>query len=156
VGGPHPSFHKIGYNALCTLDSGPDLQSLDLAFEVDSLQGVQIDQHASQRVVVGDGHLGAQLWPLDAQVHCLAVDPLGGGALLVDLLVLLAVTIDLVAQPSAFLSYGGQRIRPVVLSPNLVRRFNGFAPSKAQFFSWVTPDLTGIPTEELKPQLDRG
>lgn len=61
------------------------------------MEGMQVDQDVGQRVVIGDGKPVAQFGTLNAEFDGLGVDALGGGALLVDLLVGVAVAVELVA-----------------------------------------------------------
>jgi hypothetical protein len=51
------------------------------------LQEAEVDENVDQRVAVGDGLLVAEVGAFDAQRDGLAVNALGGGALLVDVLV---------------------------------------------------------------------
>ena len=74
--------------------------------QADPLEGVQIDHHVSQGVVIGDGCAVAQFGSLDAKIHSLAVDPLSGGALLVDGFVFFALAVQLITQACA--GTGGQ------------------------------------------------
>ena len=66
-----------------------------------ALQETQVDQEVDQRVVIGDGWAVAQMRTFDAEGHRLRVDALDGGALSIDGLVFLAVTVEGVAQASA-------------------------------------------------------
>jgi len=65
------------------------------------MERLQVDQHIDQGILIGNGPLVAQAGPLDAQRHRLAVDPFAGGALLVQLFVSGAFSIQLVAKPCA-------------------------------------------------------
>jgi hypothetical protein len=64
-------------------------------------QGVQVDQDVDEGVEVGDGLAIAQPGALDAEFLGLGIDALGSRALVVDFLVDVAVTIDLVADTCA-------------------------------------------------------
>ena len=59
------------------------------------MPAAQSDQHVDQRAEVGDGLTVAELGPFDAEFFGLGVDAFGGGALLVDLLVGVAVAVEL-------------------------------------------------------------
>ena len=52
-----------------------------------ALQGVQVDEHVDQGILVDDGGLAAQAGPLDAEFNGLAIGAFISGALLVDGLV---------------------------------------------------------------------
>ena len=77
----------------------------------DALQGPQVDQDVDKGIEVGDtsacgdqcrcGLTVAKFRALDAQLNGLTVDALAGGALMVDLLVGLAVPIELITEASA-------------------------------------------------------
>ena len=67
----------------------------------DALERTQVDQNVDQRIQVGDRLPVAQSGPFDAEFYGLAVDPFGGGALLVDVFVGLAVPVKLIAQTCA-------------------------------------------------------
>jgi len=67
-------------------------------FLADALQGAEVDQHVDEGVAVGDSRAVTQFGAFDAQFHRLAVDALGGGALLVDLFVGRVLAVELVAQ----------------------------------------------------------
>lgn len=54
-------------------------------FPADTLQGAEVDRRVDEGVAVGDGRAVTEFGPLDAQFDRLAVDALGGRALLVDL-----------------------------------------------------------------------
>jgi hypothetical protein len=82
-------MHALGWTRLRTLGEA-------LA---DPLEGVQIDQDIGQGVVIGNGQAIAELGTLDPQGNSLTVDTFGGRALLLDLLVHLAIAVDLVAYP---------------------------------------------------------
>jgi hypothetical protein len=58
------------------------------------LQGAQVDQYVDQRIEVGDGSSIAEFGTLDTQFDGLTVDPLGGGTLLVDGEVVVAVPVE--------------------------------------------------------------
>ena len=66
-----------------------------------TLQGVQVDEHVDQGILVDNGGLAAQPGPLDAEFNGLAIGALVGGALLVDRLVLRACAVELVTQAHA-------------------------------------------------------
>ena len=66
-----------------------------------ALQEVQIDQEVNERVLVRNGGAVAQVRPLNAQSDGLRVNAFDGGALPIDLLVQLAVTVEGVPQASA-------------------------------------------------------
>jgi len=83
-----------------------------------AVQGAQVDQDIDQGGLVGDGLAIAQSGPFNAQFDGLSVDPLGGGALLVDLFVSLTVAVELVAQASA--DTGGDSGGTAALGPVLV------------------------------------
>ena len=68
---------------------------------VDALERMQVDDNIDQGVDVGDGRTVAQMGTLDAQRKRLAVDALGGSALVVDLSELLAGAVKLIAKPRA-------------------------------------------------------
>jgi len=74
------------------------------------LQGAQVDQHVDERVLVGDGLAVAQLGARDTQRDGLGVDALGGGALLVDVLIDVTVTVEIVANVCPFAYTTQQRI----------------------------------------------
>ena len=57
-------------------------------------KGAQVDQDVDQRVLVGDSLSMADHGPLDAEFPGPGVDPFGGHALLVDVLVDIIVALD--------------------------------------------------------------
>ena len=74
----------------------------------DALECSQVDQDVNQRVHVGNRLSVAEFGTLDAEFNGLTVDAFRGGALLVDILVLLRFTVELIPQacPDAS-SHGG-------------------------------------------------
>ncbi len=84
----------------------------------DALEGMQVYQHVDQGIVIGDGCAVAQLGTLDTQNHGLTIESLTGGALLVDVLVDGAVTVELI--PDASADAGGKSGRTAAFGPVLV------------------------------------
>ena len=93
------------------------------------LEGVQVNQDIGQGIVIGNGRAIAQFGAFDAESYRLAVDAFGSGALLVNGLELLALSIHLVAQTSAFPC--GQGGDAALFGPILVvTRFMGVSPDQ--------------------------
>ena len=76
-------------------------------FVANAAQSTGVDENVDEGVAVGDGGLVAQVWALDAEFFSLGVDALGGGALLVDALVVIALAVELVADAGALGSREG-------------------------------------------------
>ena len=55
-------------------------------FLLGAAQGAQIDQDIDKGVLIGDGTLVAQVWPLNAEGNGLAVNPFHGAALIIEAL----------------------------------------------------------------------
>ncbi len=68
---------------------------------LNALERAQINQHIHQRIEVGNARPIPNLGSLDAQFDGLAVDTLGGRALLEDGLVVVTVAVELVANACA-------------------------------------------------------
>ena len=66
----------------------------------DALKCPEIDDDIDERILIGNGLAVAEVRTLNAQIDGLRVDAFGGGSLLVDLLILRALTIQLIAQAS--------------------------------------------------------
>ena len=78
-----------------------------------ALQEAQIDQEVNERVLVRNGRAVAQMRPLNAQGDGLRVNAFDGGALAIDPLVQLAVTVEGVTQARA--DTGGHHGRAALL-----------------------------------------
>ncbi len=83
-----------------------------------AVQGAQVDQDIDEGILVGNGLAVAQPGALDAKLLGLGVDALGGGTLVVDFLVDVAIAVDLVAGARA--DTGGYRGGTALFGPNLV------------------------------------
>lgn len=66
----------------------------------DALESTQVERDVDQGVEVCDGALVAQLGPFDAEGNGLAEEALAGGALVVQIMISLAVPVELVADAS--------------------------------------------------------
>ena len=94
---PPYSFLPDEWDFIYTLNQG-----LKLAEVVsDPVHSTQIDEQIGQCVDVGDSVPVTQLWSFNVQGHCLTKDSFNGGALVVDLLELVAVPVKLITNPSA-------------------------------------------------------
>ena len=62
------------------------------------LQETQVDQKVDERVLIGNGAAIPEMGPLNAEGHGLAVDALDGRALPIELLVVVALAIQRIAQ----------------------------------------------------------
>ena len=82
------------------------------------MEGTEVDEDVDEGVEVSDGLAITQLGALNAQFDGLAVDPLGGGALFVELLVSLAGAVEFVASACAWAE--GQGGDAAALGPVLV------------------------------------
>lgn len=65
--------------------------------------------------MVGDGLLVAKLWPFDTEFFCLRINPLDGGALVVNDFVAFTVAVELIAKTGA--DGGGQGCSAATLRP---------------------------------------
>ena len=72
-----------------------------LLLHAHALQGVQVDEHVDQGILVDDGGLAAQAGSLDAEFNGLAIGAFISSALFVDGLVGRVLPIELVAQACA-------------------------------------------------------
>ena len=84
----------------------------------DALEGAEIDEDVNEGVEVGDGLAITQPGALNAQFDGLTVDPLGGGALFVELLVGRAGAVEFVAGACSWAE--GQGGDAAALGPVLV------------------------------------
>ena len=83
-----------------------------------TVQGAEVEQDVNQGVLIGDCLLVAESGALNPQSFGQGIDALGSSPLLIDLLVEVAVPIELIADTSA--GAGGQLGDATALSPLLV------------------------------------